>query len=245
MNPVEDRPWWEAAFGAHYETLYAHRDDASAAAEVAGLLPRLRQAPGPILDACCGNGRHLAALRAAGLPAFGFDLSPELLASARRRPACRDHLVRCDMRHPALGNGWGAVLALFTAFGYFDDEGNAACLAAWARLLAPGGLLVLDLPDPDHVRRTLVPRSERNAACGQLTEERRIVGKRVEKLVTITKPGTEPHIYRESVHLYDTAEIAALAARSGLMLQALWSSLSGPSLDEHRQVLWFTRSALQ
>ena len=101
VEKSESEPWWKAAFGAHYETLYAHRDDASAAAEVAGLLPRLRQAPGPILDACCGNGRHLAALRAAGLPAFGFDLSADLLRSAPFELI----LSRCGLRVETGSNG--------------------------------------------------------------------------------------------------------------------------------------------
>lgn len=241
MSHASERPWWEAAFGAHYETLYAHRDDASAAVEVAGLLPRLRQAPGPILDACCGNGRHLAALRAAGLPAFGFDLSPALLASARRRPGCRDRLVRCDMRAPAVGGGWGAVLMLFTAFGYFDDEGNAACLAALARLLASGGFLVMDLPDPDAVRASLVPRSERETACGRLIEERHLVGNRVEKTVTITSSGKPQQFYRESVRLYDQHEIAALAARCGLVVEARWDSLRCEKSDDQRHVYWLER----
>lgn len=240
MNDAE--PWWRTAFGAHYETLYAHRDDASAAVEVAGLLPRLRQAPGPVLDACCGNGRHLAALRAAGLTAFGFDLSADLLASASRRPACRERLVRCDMRHPALGGDWGAVLALFTAFGYFDDEGNAACLAAWTRLLAPGGWLVLDLPDLDEVRASLIPRSERETACGRLIEERRLVGNRVEKTVTITATGKTAHIHHESVRLYDQHEIATLAARCGLDIDVRWDSLRCEKSDDQRHVYWLKRS---
>lgn len=242
MSGQESEPWWVAAFGAHYETLYAHRDDASAVAEVAGLVPRLRQAPGPILDACCGNGRHLAALRAAGLPAFGFDFSRELLASAKRRAECRDRLVRCDMRYPALGNGWGAVLALFTAFGYFDDEDNAACLAAWARLLAPGGLLLLDLPDLDEVRASLVPHSERETVHGRLSEERRLVGNRVEKAVTITSPGKPSHRYQESVRLYDQHEIAELAARCGLNVESRWDSLRCEKSDDQRHVYWLTRS---
>ncbi len=238
MSGSAPEPWWIAAFGAHYETLYAHRDDASAATEVAGLLPRLRQAPGPILDACCGNGRHLAALRAAGLSACGFDLSADLLASARRRSACRDRLVRCDMRFPAVGGGWGAVLALFTAFGYFDDEGNAACLAAWARLLAPGGLLLLDLPDLDEVRASLVPHSERETPCGHMVEERRLVGSRVEKTVTITSNDMAAHVYRESVRLYDQDEIAALAQRCGLSIDSRWDSLRCEKSDDQRHVYW-------
>ncbi len=238
MTGDEAAPWWQAAFGPHYEALYAHRDDASAASEIAGLVPRLRRAPGPILDACCGNGRHLAALRAAGLPAFGFDLSGDLLASARRRPECRERLVRCDMRAPAVGGGWGAVLMLFTAFGYFDDAGNAECLAVTGRLLAPGGCLVLDLAEPTAVARTLVPRSERMTSCGRMVEERTIRDGRVEKTVTLSRPGVEVATWRESVHLYDAAGLTALAARAGLRVLEVWPSLRGQDHDEQRQVFW-------
>ena len=238
MTIEEAEPWWRAAFGAHYETLYAHRDDASAEAEIAGLLPRLRRAPGPILDACCGNGRHLAALRAAGLPAFGFDLSADLLRSADQRAECRGRLLRCDMRTPAVAGGWGAVLMLFTAFGYFDDADNAACLTAAGRLLAPGGCLVVDQPDPMVVARTLVPRSERTTSCGQVVEERALRQGRIEKTVTLSHDGAVVRTYRESVHLYDRAGMAALAARAGLRVLEVWPGLHGPASVDQRQVFW-------
>lgn len=236
-----NEPWWKAAFGAQYETLYAHRDDASAAAEIAGLLPRLRQAPGPILDACCGNGRHLAALRAAGLPAYGFDLSADLLRSANQRESCRERILRCDMRSPAVGGGWGAVLVLFTAFGYFDDETNAACLATFAQLLAPGGFLVLDLPDPQTVRQKLIPRTERVTSVGHVIEERAIRHQRVEKTVTVSHDSVIVQTYRESVRLYERSEFTACAEQAALKITDVWPSLRGPELDDQRQVFWLKR----
>jgi SAM-dependent methyltransferase len=238
----ESEPWWKAAFGAHYETLYAHRDDASAVAEVAGLLPRLRQVPGPILDACCGNGRHLAALRAAGLPAFGFDLSADLLHSANKRSMCRERMVRCDMRLPAVGGGWGAILVLFTAFGYFDDETNASCLATMARLLAPRGFLALDLPDPQAIKQKLIPHSERVTTDGHVVEERAICQGRMEKTVTLSRDGRVIQLYRESVRLYERSEIAALAHRAELQVADVWPSLRGPESDDQRCVYWLKRN---
>ena len=242
VTKSEGEPWWKAAFGVHYENLYAHRDDASAVAEVAGLLPRLRQVPGPILDACCGNGRHLAALRAAGLPAFGFDLSADLLRSANKRSPCRARMVRCDMRFPAVGGGWGAVLVLFTAFGYFDDETNALCLARLARLLAPGGFLVLDLPNPQAIKQKLIPRSERMTSDGHVVEERSICQGRVEKTVTLSRDGHVIQSYRESVRLYERSEIADLAYRAELQVVEVWPSLRGPDSDEQRCVYWLKKS---
>ena len=129
--------WWEQAFGPLYAEVYHHRDDASAALEINGLLPRLREQSGVVIDAACGGGRHLAALRKAGIPALGFDLSPDLLGLAAQRAPCRGHLVRGDLRRPPFAEGsCGAVLLLFTAFGYFDDQGNADCLSALGRLLS-------------------------------------------------------------------------------------------------------------
>jgi SAM-dependent methyltransferase len=226
------------AFGADYLDLYAHRDDCAATAEVAGLLPRLRTAPGPVLDAACGNGRHLAALRAAGLTAAGFDYSPALLAVARSRPQAVGRLARGDLRRPPFAGGWGAVLLLFTAFGYFDDTANAACLAALARLLAPGGWLLLDLPDPAQVRATLVAESSRTTPAGhRVRERRRLEGTWVVKDVAYGCGGQERR-WQERVRLYEPDEIAALVAAAGLTLAERWPSLRGPVHDDHRHVVW-------
>ena len=214
--------WWDDAFRAAYGEVYGHRSDAQAAAEVAGLLPRLRRLAGPVVDAACGGGRHLAALRAAGIAAVGFDLSGDLLATARARPACRGRLARGDLRAPPFASGCAAVLCLFTAFGYFDDDGNAACLAALAGMLAPGGVLVLDLPEPAALRAGLVPTSERTTAGGWRVHERRaLVGSRVEKDVEARPPGGETVRWRESVRLYEAGDLAAMAAGAGLVWQQI------------------------
>jgi SAM-dependent methyltransferase len=235
-------PWWESAFCHEYQEVYAHRSDDEAGDEIAGLLPRLRQVRGPVLDAGCGNGRHLAALRAAGLDAIGFDLSPDLLALGARRPSCRGRLLRCDMRAPAVAPGWGAILLLFTAFGYFDDEGNRALLAALARLLAGGGWLVLDLPERDHLARTLVPLSRRTTASGlEVAECRCLQDERVLKTVTLSRDGTILRRYTESVRLYSRAELSGLAAAAGLALVDCWPGLRGAQHDDHRLVGWLAR----
>ncbi len=232
-------PWWEAAFGEDYLAVYAHRDDAQGAAEIAGILPHLR---GPVLDAGCGGGRHLAALRAAGLTAVGFDLSQPLLTAARERPAVRGRITRGDLRAIPLADGaFVSVLVLFTAFGYFDDEANAATLQGLGRHLTPDGLLILDLPDAAWVRATLVPHSERTTATGiRITEDRSLTPTRVEKQVTLVHPDGRQRTYRESVRLYDDADLPRLATPVGLRVADCWPSLRGPDQDDHRRV-WFLR----
>ncbi len=234
--------WWDAAFRSAYLEVYRHRDDSQAAAEVAGLLPRLRQAPGPVIDAGCGGGRHLAALRAAGLCAVGFDLSADLLQVAQARTACAGRLIRADLRAPPLASDCGAVLCLFTAFGYFDDAGNAACLAALSRLVASGGWVVLDLPEPAALRRNLVPTSERRTPGGWLVREhRRLVGPRVEKSVEAIPPDAPPHHWSESVRLHSVEELHSLAAQAGLAMHDCWPGLGGPDDHSQRLVVWLRR----
>ena len=43
---------------------------------------------------------------------------------------------------------FAACVCLYTAFGYFDDEQNAAVLSGIADVLEPGGKLVLDVTNP-------------------------------------------------------------------------------------------------
>ena len=233
-------PWWEAAFGEDYLAVYAHRDDAQGAAEIAGLLPHLR---GPVLDAGCGGGRHLAALRAAGLPAVGFDLSQPLLESARQRPAVRGRVARGDLRVPPMADGaFSSVLVLFTAFGYFDDDANAATLTNLGRLLTADGILVLDLPDAARVRQTLVPHSQRTTSTGiVITEERSLTPTRVEKQVTLRHPDGRERSYRESVRLYEDDALPDVAASAGLRVQKYWPSLRGPEFNDGRRVWWLRR----
>ena len=236
------KDWWRAAFAEHYSEVYHHRDDASAAAEIAGLLPRLRAAPGPVLDACCGGGRHLAARRAAGLDASGCEFSDQLLGQARARTGCAGRVVRADMRSLPFSGGFGAITLLFTAFGYFDDAGNADCLRQLRNLLAPGGLVVLDLPNHQHVADTLVPISTRRTPNGmEVREQRTLSGGRMEKSVEVLRDGAAVRSWRESVRLYVPAEIAAMAVSSGLRIIDQWPSLHGSGRNEGRAVHWMKR----
>ena len=66
--------WWESWFGEEYLELYPHRDLASARREVAFALARLDPEPMPLLDLCCGSGRH------SRRPISGARRSPDRIA---------------------------------------------------------------------------------------------------------------------------------------------------------------------
>ena len=77
-------PWFVRAFDAGYLARYAHRDRAEADATIAWLTGSgLVRADGPVLDLCCGAGRHGSALAKRGFTVHGFDLSRALCPHAR------------------------------------------------------------------------------------------------------------------------------------------------------------------
>ena len=128
-----------------YFDIYA--DKALDAATEGPALARLLGLPAGsrVLDLPCGWGRLHAHLRAKGLDIVGGDLS---LLNLRKHQ--RDHpapLVRLDFRDlPFRDSRVDGVFCAFTSWGYFATEAeNLQQLSEFARVLRPGGALLLDL----------------------------------------------------------------------------------------------------
>ncbi|MFY1701810.1 MULTISPECIES: class I SAM-dependent methyltransferase [Micromonospora] len=145
MNWYEDDELWSG----FAEVLFTP-ERAARAAEAVATSPLLRFAPGThVLDQCCGTGTFTVPIARQGHHVTGVDLSPAMLARARR--ACDDagveaELVRADMRDYVRPARFDVVLNLYTSFGYFDtDEQNLRVLRNAHDSLRPGGVLVVDL----------------------------------------------------------------------------------------------------
>jgi SAM-dependent methyltransferase len=114
-------PWLRAALGAFAE-------------EVRGL--------GPVLDVGCGPGQVTAHLAGLGLEVSGVDLSPRMVAHARRRfPGLRFEVASAtdlDLPDASLGGvlGWWSLFHLPRAV-------LPAVLGSFARALVPGGQVLL------------------------------------------------------------------------------------------------------
>ena len=120
---------------------------------------------GPVADLGCGPGRDLLALRAAGLPAVGLDLSAGMLAVARARGV---PVVRGDLRQPPLRPGSLAGLWSNAALLHVPRPDVAATLAAWHDLLRPGGSLGLSTSLGDTDGWELVPYAGDDPQGGEL-----------------------------------------------------------------------------
>ncbi|MFF4368363.1 class I SAM-dependent methyltransferase [Streptomyces sp. NPDC001594] len=105
-------------------------------------------------DVGCGPGHLTAMLHDLGLDAFGLDLSPGMVGHARRtRPRLRFEQARMEAL-PVEDGALGGVLAHYSVI-HTPPEELPALLAEQARVLAPGGLLLVSFfgtEDPDPVR---------------------------------------------------------------------------------------------
>lgn len=97
---------------------------------------------GPVVDVGCGSGRVTAFLADLGVSVSGVDLSPGMVAAARRtHPALRfevGSMLSLDIPAGSLGGlvAWYSII-------HVPDELLADVLAQFHRVLAPDGLLQL------------------------------------------------------------------------------------------------------
>lgn len=228
-----DDPWYVKAFAEEYLHLYRHRSPAQGRLQVqqmlgANLLPHV----GRVLDLCCGAGRHLTPMREAGLQAYGLDLSPTLLKAGKLGGVA----VRADARRIPFADGlFACVTNLFSSFGYFpDDASHRAVLLEVARVLQPGGTLVLDHMNADVTIRNLQAETREVSEGITLHQRRRYDAetRRVVKDVEYTPQGQRPRTWHESVRLFTPAELDGMMREAGLHVRARYADLDGGQFEE-------------
>jgi SAM-dependent methyltransferase len=131
----------------------------SGTTEVADLVWRRLELAGgmTVLDVGCGDGTLANELARRGCRVTGLDSSEVFLRRAGENATAE--FVLGDMRQlpPAWIARFDRVISWTTAFGYFDDPTNRQVLAEMARVLRPGGRLILDLDNLPRFLATLTP----------------------------------------------------------------------------------------
>ena len=128
----------------YYDNIYSFKDYRAEAQLLTGIIDRYLRSGGKLLlDVACGTGCHLEQLKSR-FETQGLDISPELLALARRRnPDVPFH--QGDMADFRLQQRFDVITCLFSSIGYvktLDKLGQAVdCMASH---LLPGGLLVVE-----------------------------------------------------------------------------------------------------
>jgi SAM-dependent methyltransferase len=105
---------------------------------------------GPVADIGCGSGRITAFLHELGVPTFGIDLSPRMVAAARRTyPELRfteGSMTALDLEDGTLGG----IVAWYSTI-HIPDDDLPAVLMEFHRVLAPGGYLQLAFQAGDKI----------------------------------------------------------------------------------------------
>ena len=108
------------------------------------LLAHLPPAPAAVADLGCGTGSLAVLLSAEGYAVTGLDFAPAMIKAARakaRAAGVSARFVLSDAAAPALPPASFDVALARHVLWAMPDTGRA--LAAWIRLLLPGGTLVL------------------------------------------------------------------------------------------------------
>lgn len=237
--------WFQTAFGEDYSRLYAHRDDSEAAQVVNLILAKTCIAAGArVLDAPCGAGRHLKALAARDLKAYGFDLSLPLLTQAKGSGVAPSTLVRADLRAlPYRQESFDLVVNLFSSLGYFQtDEENLKVLRDLVILCRRGGWIVVDFMNSDYVAANLQKESSRVAPDGMTVSDRRWIDgapQRVNKHTSVVFQNGSEKIFEESVRLFSPDELRAALSVCGVSIEVEYGEYGGEafSINSKRIIL--------
>jgi SAM-dependent methyltransferase len=137
------------------------------------LAPLLDHALGPVLDVGCGTGTVAVHLAQQGHEVRGIDYLPRPIELARRRAAEAGVTVNFEVRDACdvglLAQRFNTVVDC-TLFHSFSDEDRGRYAAAIARVLNPGGRLLLlcisDREPPDEGPRRVSEQELRETFCG-------------------------------------------------------------------------------
>jgi SAM-dependent methyltransferase len=180
-----------------------------------------RRTGGPILELMCGTGRVLLPLAEAGHTITGVDISPAMLAVARERVAElglaeRAALVEGDVRSAPLPAGQFALaFVAINSFMHLEAvRDQLACLSNVRRALAPRGLLVLDLFNPDP---TAIAREDNRLV---LDREYQLDGRHVQKFVAIDSDAAAQ--LSRVTYLYDETDAEGRLSRQVMRFSMRW-----------------------
>ena len=205
--------------------------------EVNSLWTRLGLGAGTrLVDLGCGRGRYALAFAGRGAQVVGIDSSDALLRGARslgRELDLPAQWVRGDMRAVPLQSCLFDAVVTMDAFGFFEAEAdNEQVLAETARLLRPGGHLILKVVNgvpilaafrsTDHEERdgvvVTISRTLTDAPA-RMTEHLSVTGVR----------GNGDYVRRQ--RLYRPDEISAAMNRSGLEIRGLFADAMGAAFE--------------
>jgi SAM-dependent methyltransferase len=194
--------------------------------------------PGTLLDVACGTGNSFLPFLRRGFAVTGCDLSPAMLAVARRK-APEVPLVEADMRElPKLG-AFDLVTCIDEPLNYLlSDADVTSAFESMARNLAPGGRLAFDMNSLATYRTTFAERAEHETRgkrfrwTGSASPDVE-PGCTAEAVIEVQRVGGAPMerlvVQRQRHH--PAERVPALLAAAGLECRGTWGLRADGSID--------------
>lgn len=209
-----------------YFDIYADKA-ADAGTEGPALARLLALPPGSrVLDLPCGWGRLRPHLAAQELWVAGGDLSRlNLRRHAAEQPG---PLIRLDLRCLPFRHGCAdGVFCAFTSWGYFATEAeNQRQIAEFARVLRPGGVLLLDLVGRNHLRESASRLGNRWRDFPALGYAERVRWSRDQRRI-LTERRCQGKTFRHDIWIPTDAEVRTALVQGGFGLDAAFGALDG------------------
>src|SRR5690242_6859442 len=227
---------WDAFFSDFYLRVEAGGEDREAARRQALAAVALSGCPagGELLDVPCGFGRHAVPAAQEGYRVTGVDRSRPLLDEARRRAGADapwPRFVEADYRElPFADASFDAALNLYTSLGYLGDEEDARVLAEVARVLRPGGRLVIETMHRDLLVKTFDEDGWHLVGQGRLLLEQRAfdpVGGVAQTTQTLIETTGERESRTFAVRVYTATELSHMLQAAGFSKTTCYGDLDG------------------
>lgn len=177
-----------------------------------------------VLDAPCGAGRVSVHLARAGCIVTGFDLREAFIRRARRRfrsAGLHGTFRALDLRRLNADNQFEGILNWAGSFGYFAAAENSQLIAAFVRALRPGGYLLIEQPNREHLLRHFQPVMRKDSTVFQSRwdgQSQRVITRRI-------VAGVEDRRNSSSMRLYTPSQMRVLFEHHGLTVERVHKSI--------------------
>ena len=245
---MTETPWYKTFFGEDYLHIYEPiLTPERTQRDVDGIVNLLALPQGSsILDLCCGHGRHAIPLAQRGYMVTGLDLSEVFLREAEKEAlakAVHVDFLHADMRNIPFENEFDAVINIFTAFGYLENQDeDQQVLNQVCKALKPGGLFLLEILHREGLIRHFSPHMIEHFPEGLIILEERsfdLLTSRANVKITMIYPNGERKEYGHAARVYTLTELAQMLTLAGLQVKEFFGAWdhSALTIDNFRLIL--------
>ena len=238
------KDWFETQ---EYQNVYQHRNERDAEDLVTLILNNvILNNSAKVLDMASGAGRHSILFAKKGFDVTAVDLSKNMLSVARSKAQSENlniNFVHADLRYFAYTVKFDLIVNLFTSFGYFEsDLENFQILESAYEHLNEKGFFILDFFNKHFIENNLVPETIDKIGSGEIIQQRKIEGQRLNKDIVIKNNGHSKK-FRESVRMYDPEELSRELTRIGFAIEKTFGDFHGSKFDKNysKRIILFAR----